>query len=753
MNEDGSIERYIPADAALARVYAEALRRLESRQSEQHMDLAAYWWAIRKRRWLVLAAFFVVLTPVAIWVLVQKPIYRATALLEIQKESRDILTAQDLFAPDAVSDAYLETQYKILESDSLVERLIDQLRLDEVPEFAVSPWRSHWKQKTAAAAKRRALALVRDRLEVSPIRRSRLVEISFGSQDPELAARVVNMLAADYIEQANQARLEASQEASQSLSRQLADVTLKLEESETALETFVHANGLVFVEIGGGNKESLVDERIRQLQEELTKAQAARMEKESYYKLVQSGESASLPGALESKPIQDLTVLLADLKRQYAQLTTTFTADYPKAQQLQNQINSIQSALYQESKRAANQVTNQYIAARNWEQLTRQELEQQQQRAYGNAKQLAEYDRLKREVNTNQNLYDSLLQHLKEAGFSPELKASEIRVVDSAKPPQEPASPKVALNLALAATLGLLLGVGLVFLTESMDKTFKSPEEMEGVLGSALLAAVPRISSPRGSNYLSPRSDGDLARAQTNGIPRTITDFSQLGPRSNSETSEQASLCEAFSCLGISVLLSKESYPLTSILISSAEPGEGKTTVAINLSRVLAELGHRVLLIDMDLRNPSIQKVFNTESPHRLAMYLTGENDWRSLVQGTAVRDLDVLLCGPPAANPVKLLSCGRTRRLVNETSKYYEFVIIDSPPLLRVPDGRILASLVDGVVLVNSSTTPRELAQRAKSSVSVPGAKIVGVVLNKFNSANEPCYGSYGSYGSYNPR
>jgi len=762
MNEEGRIERFIPADAVPARRYVEAFHRSERIQFEQHLDLAACWWAIRKRRWLVLTTFFAVITPVAIWVLWQKPVYRAQTLLEIQKESRDILTAQDLFAPDAVSDAYLETQYKIFESNALLEKLIDQLRLDRVPEFVSTSWRSWWRQKTRskaqslgapgtltepdAGAKQRALALVRDRLDVLPIRRSRLVEISFGSQDPELAARVVNTLASDYIDQANEARLQASRKAYQSLSQQLADVKTKLDESETALQSFVRTNGLVFLEIGGGNKENLVDERIRQLQDELTKAQAARMEKESIYNLVQRGENVSLPDAFASKPIQDLTVQLADLERQLAQLTTTFTPAYPKAQELQNQINSIQVALSQERKHVAEQITNQYVAALKWEQLARRELEQQEQRAYGNAKQFAEYDRLKREVDTNRNLYDSLLQHLKEAAFSPELKASEIRVVDPAKPPQEPASPKVALNLALAGTLGLLLGVGLSFLTESMDKTFKSPEEMEGFLGSALLASVPCISSPTGRNFRLPRYHGHplLGPARTSELPRTITDFSQPAPRSNSETSQQVILREAFSCLGTSVLLSAASHPLTSILIASAEPGEGKTTVAINLSRVLAELGRRVLLIDMDLRNPSIQKVFNAESPSRLAIYLSGEDDWRSSVQGTTVRGLDVLLCDPPPPNPVKLLSCSYTRKLISETSRDYEFVIVDSSPLLRVPDGRILASLVDGVILVNSSNTPRQLAQRAKASVSVAGAKIVGVVLNKFNSANERYYGSY---------
>jgi capsular exopolysaccharide synthesis family protein len=230
-------------------------------------------------------------------------------------------------------------------------------------------------------------------------------------------------------------------------------------------------------------------------------------------------------------------------------------------------------------------------------------------------------------------------------------------------------------------------------------------------------------------------------------MPQTIRLFSHSSPQSNSETSEQATICEAFSCLGTSLLLSAAGHLLTSILITSAEPGEGKTTVAINLSRVLAELDRRVLLIDMDLRNPSIQKVFDAGSPSGLVMYLTGKNDWGSTVQATPVRGLDVLLCGLPPPNPAKLLTCGLTRKLISETSKNYDFVIIDSSPLLRVPDGRIVASMVDGVILVNSGSTPRDLAQRAKTSVSRTGAKVVGVVLNKFNFTNDRYYG----YGNSN--
>jgi len=739
MIEEGRIQRLVPKDPVFERRSVKAFRRWDGLEFERHLDLAACWWAIRKRRWLILTAFFAVLTPVTIWVYWQKPVYRAETLLEIQKESRDILTAQDLFAPDAVSDVYLETQYKILESDTLLQNVIDQLGLDHVQEFVPSSRWSWWKKKTGGkglpaapgglterdpAANQGTLALVRDRLEVLPIRRSRLVKISFDSRDPELAARVVNTLASDYIKQDSEARLEASQKASESLSRQLAGVGAKLQESETALQTFARTNNLIFLGTGRGNKENLLDERIRQLQEELTKAQAARIEKESLYKLVLTGDYASLPGAFESKPIQDLTVQLADLERQSAQLSTTLTVRHPKAEQVQNQIKAIEAALTRERKRVAEQITNQYVAAVNWEKLAGRELEQQQQRAHAVAERLAEYDRFQRDVDTNQNLYESLLQHLKEAGFSAELKVSEIRVIDLAKAPQAPVGPRVALNLALAATLGLLLGVGLAFLTESMDKTFKSPGEMEAFLGSTLLASVPWTKSLKGRNP-------------------PVALFSRSLHRSGLEISTQPAVCEAFRCLGASVLLFAASHPLSSIVIASAQPGEGKTTVAINLSRVLAELGRRVLLIDLDLRNPSIQSVFGI-GRESIVRYLSGEQNWRSMVQPTASQGLDVLLCGPPPPNPVKLITSGLMRKLLTEASREYVFVVMDSSPLLRVPEGRILASVADGVILVNSSNTPRDVVQRAMTAISGVGATVVGVVLNKFSSKNDQYYGAY---------
>ena len=468
MDPENKIKLYEPAVRKWERLRPTPAVRAEPLEMKESADLLAYWRVLRKRRWTILTVFFVLFTVVLLGTLKQKPIYRAKALLEVAKENPNILTVQELFALDTVSDTYLETQFKILQSDTLARRVIEGLRLDKLEEF--NPRASQLgdaKPQNAAAAQsftagdterdpwayQTALKRFRDRLSVDPIKRSRLVEISFESRDAELAARVLNALASHYIEQSLEVRWEATQKASEWLSQQLLELKARLEKSENEMQSYARENGLLFLEKEKG-AENIVNERLRQLQEELTRAQAARYEKESLYRLVQAADYASLPGMAENKLVADLAVRLADLQREQAQLATTFTADYPKVRQIQSQINELDAALARERGRVAGRITNDYLAAVRRENLVAQAFAEQQKQANLIAGRSVQYNILKREVETNQQLYEGLLQRLKEAGVSAGLKASNIRIVDAAEPPKKPARPNLPLNLALAVLLG-----------------------------------------------------------------------------------------------------------------------------------------------------------------------------------------------------------------------------------------------------------------------------------------------------------
>src|SRR4029077_17761350 len=395
-------------------------------------NLLAYARILRKRWPGGLIVFFVLFSVVTIITLKQKQVYRAQALLEIQKENPDIPTLQELYELDSVSDAYLRSQYTILASESLARRVIDELRLDNVREFNSPKWWSWLEKKNALAPQvfaagpshadreiyQRVLERFEDRLNFDPLCRSRLVTIQFDSLDPELAARVANSLTKNYIDQNLEGRWSATQGAADWLSQQLTGVKAKLERSEEQLQDYARRNDLVFLDTDKGPSRNAENEQVQQLQEELTKAEAQRYEKEALYHVVETGDYASLPGISENKLIQDLTERLAELKREYARLSTTFSADYPRVMEIQSQIDEITTSIQEQRRSAANTITNEYLAAVQREDLVRKGLHEEQERMNGVASRAVQYNILKREVDTNRQLYEGLLQRLKEASVS-----------------------------------------------------------------------------------------------------------------------------------------------------------------------------------------------------------------------------------------------------------------------------------------------------------------------------------------------
>ena len=684
---------------------------------EKPPDLVAFWRVIRKRRWTVLLAFGVLVGVVLVGTFLQKPVYRAKVLIEIDKEDPGLVLPQEIFQLDEVSDAYLETQYKVLNSDDLAERVIAQLGLDQVAEFRPAPHGWLWNKMLSnvhsiagfgdrpagkdAALQEAVLDHFQDGLDIKPIRRSRAVEIDFDSLDPELSARVVNAVASNYMQKNLEAGYDSAQQASDWLSKKLVDLKSKLEKSDEAMQKYAADNGLVILGSDNGNSESIINQSLLELQQELNHAQDVRYEKESVYRLLQAGDYGSLPGVFDNKLLQDLTVRLADLQRERAQLAVTFRDDYPRVQQVQSQIAELQAALDRERGRAAQEISNDYLAAVRQEKLLEQALAQKTQEANVIAEKSVQYGILRRDVDTNKNLYEGLLQRLKEAGVSAGLNASNIRVVDPGKPSFEPVAPKVALNLGLAAILGLALGVSVAFFKELLDQTIRDSKDVDRYLRLPALAFIPSLESLRA------RKDSGLHPMDRSYAFR-VTGPKEDGRRSltisrsqnDAEIHLNSVLSEAFRELRTSLLLSRENQPAHSILVTSAQSGEGKTTIAMNLAASLAQLGRRTLLIDADLRRPSVQKYF-PHGPSQLSTYLAGKGKWQDGVSQTEVSGLDVLLGGRAPENPAELLSSDAMRALLFDAESAYQFVILDSPPLLNVADSRILASLADSTILV----------------------------------------------------
>lgn len=756
MDPDKQITPYSPLVESLLKEREGASISVHPRgQPGEVPDLLEYWRIGKKRRGTILTILFVVFSLTLFATLKEKRIYEARTLIEIEKEDADIPTIQELFQVEDISDTYLETQDRILKSENLARHVIEELHLQDVPEFAP---RARDRQNNASPAASSAqvfaapdssdgqtdipndvLRKFEDRLNVEPVKRSRLIEVTFDSNDPQLAARVVNTLASTYITENVQSRWDASERTSDWLSQQLGTLKAKLEKSEDELQQYASNNGLLFLETDKGTTENIVVQRLRELQQQLTQAEADRFDKESLYRLVQKGDYASIPGVFDDKTIQEVSDRLAELQGEKSRLVITFTPDYPKVKEVQNQIDEGNAVLNHELARAAKRVENDYQAAVDRENMLREAFHEQQKAANEIAERSVQYNILKREADTNKQLYVSLLEQLKETGMSASLKASNIHIVDPAYPPSKPSRPRILLNLSLGLLLGLCLGTGAAFLQENLDNTLKSSEEVEQFLQIPALGAVPAVDGyDKRSAVQSLYNRAWLLVGDKNG--------SNGAPHWNriEGNGSNALLSEAFHGLRTSVLLSTAKKPPSSVLITSAQSGEGKTTVTANLALSLAQLGESVLLIDADLRRPSLHDFFGIESCSGLVNFLTGKADWRNFVWQSPTKGLSVLFCGPVPPNPVDLLSSESMPNLIREASHEYKFVLLDSPPLLNLSDSRILATLVDGVILVvGSGTTPRDVVHRAYTSVIDAGSRVLGTAVNFAGLAAEYYYAS----------
>ncbi len=735
-------------------------------EQESVPDLLEYWGVIRKRYATVLIVLLFVFTIGLLATFRGKPVYEARTLIEIQKENPDVPTLQELFQIEGVSDAYIETQNRILKSENLARRVILQLGLDRLPEFTrrSASWQeSREKQATPQLAgvggvstntaaqniPEEVLKNFEDRLTVEPVKRSRLIEVTFESNDPKIAAQVVNTLTSVYIEANLEARWEAAQKASDWLAQQLMDMKGKLEKSEDDLQKYGRNNGLLFLETDKGGSENIVVERLRELQEELTKAQAERYRKESLYKLLAAKDYGSLPGVFDNKLIQDLTTRLADLQREQSRLSANFNPSYPRVKELQSQIDETNAMLNAERARAATGIANDYTAAVSHEQMLRDAFTEQERQANDIAGKSVQYNILKREADTNKQLYVGLLSKLKETGVSSSLKATNIRVVDPAYPPKKFARPRILLDLSISLILGMCLGFTAAFLQEHLDNTLKNSEDIERFLQIPALGSVPAISLSNNGKGL----HGLRATERLLGMEHRNGDKNGNGNGAawnrikvaEGNGSHNNALAEAFHGLRTSVLLSTAKRPPATLLVTSAQQGEGKTTVAANLAASLAQLGESVLLIDADLRRPSLHKFFQVTRSTGLVNYLTGDSDWRKQVWQAAPIGVSVLFCGPVPPNPADLLSSEYMRTLLREAAKEYKFVVLDSPPMLNLADSRILATLVDGVILVvGGGTTPRELVQRAYLSAVDAGSHVLGATINFADVRNDYYYSGY---------
>lgn len=711
----------------------------ESSQEEKEVNLRDYWRVIQKRRWTIIAFFFIVLITTAVATFTMKPIYRATVTLQINKENPQIVDFKEIFAVNTMDLDYYQTQYKILESRSLAKRVIQPLKLSEHPEFLKTPetpfqrWKADLLQSVTALfssspsntgpseAEKDTILINRflKKLKVEPIRNSRLVKIHFDSNFPDLSARVPDELAAAYLQQTLEARFNATEQARDWLTKQLEDLKAKVERAEEALQAFGSKHDIISLE----EKENVIIQRLNELNEILTKAEAERMGKEALYKQTKDRHFDSLPSILENKLIMDLKQVSIQIEAQYMKLSETFKPDYPEMVRLKTQMETIQKRLNNETEKIIASIKNDYESSLRRESLLRQSFEQQKARVMTMKEKAIQYNILKREADTNKELYKGLLQRMKEAGVSAGIMASNIQVVDKAELPTKPYKPNKRLNLLLATVVGLFLGVGLAFFFEYLDNTIKTPEDVEQLIRLPSFGMVPDISSHR-------------RRQLEKGATYPVELITHAHPKSM--------LSEAYRNIRTSILLSFSERPPKRIAITSPNPSEGKTTTAINTAIALSQTGASVIIIDTDLRKPRIHKIFTEENGVGLSNFLSGNAGLEAIIKKTEIPNLYYIPSGPIPPNPSELISSNLFKSMLQSLDERFDHLVFDSPPVLGFADSIILSKFVDGMILVTTGgKTPRETLQRAKGMLLQVNAKILGVVINRVNIERSE-YGYY---------
>ncbi len=739
MNDETKIMPRDPGSNGGINVYNPATRFAHIDLSPREPHLYDYLLILRKHQWLILSFLLLVVTIVSIATFRTRPVYVATAKIEIDRENPNVLPFQGADSYDLMmeDENYIETQAKILTSETLALQTIRNSGVATHPDFASENGPSEAIATGSLANQKRPpeISAFLGSLGVKRIPNSNLMEVSFESTDPQLAARMVNAHLENYIEQNYRSKYEATTQASRWLAGQLDELKVKVERSENARIEYERQNQIWTVD----DKQTMTTQRLGDLNKELTDAQSDRIKKQALYEFAKSGELEAVPQLRNNSVLQDLQRRRSDLSIQYTEAVNQYGPNFPKVQRIQAEIKDVDQQITRQSKSVIVELENDYRAALQLEELRTKALDQQKADTNVMSEKMVQYNILRREAEANKALYEGLLTKLKEAGISAGLRSSNIHIVDPAMIPSYPSRPAKARNIALAFLVGLIGGIGLALLREYLDNTVKTPDDVETLARLPSLAVVPAF----GDGATASRRSGLLRGAFTNGNEKRIELVAQHLPKSQ--------VSEAFRALRTALLLSQPDRPPQVILVTSALPREGKTTAAANLAVTLAQLGDKTVIMDGDLRKPGITRLLNlgTGKYAGLSSYLAGVSTLDLVtVPHPAIPNLAAIPTGPLPPNPADLLSSHRLTDAIAELRTKYKFIVIDSPPIMAATDAVILSVQADGVLLVvRSGETPKEAFTRTRDLLTSVKSHLLGVVLNAVDASAPDYYYSYRYY------
>lgn len=687
---------------------------------------------IRKRKWLLASSVLGGLIIGLVVTLLMTPQYTARTTIEIQREEQNFTNVRgaDASRVGMVDPEFLQTQVGLLRARSLATRVVTEMHIADDPKFfdtfkvrAATGWFENGRPKPGASTRETrvnvATSVLLSHLDVSLERLSRLVTISFTSPDPALSQRVADAWGAQFIQATLERRYVATSYARKFLEDRLGQLRVRINQAEQDLVSYASQEGIVVLsseegssDSGGSNSatQSLIGADLAAMNRELALATAARIEAQSRL----GARGNDVVEAISNGSSGQLRARRAEVAGQYAEMLQRFAPNYPPAVALKSQIDTLDRAIAAEEGRTRATLQRTYQASLAREKELAGKVEQLKTQLFDLRRRSTKYNILLREVDTNRQLYDALLQRYKEIGIAGGVGVNNISVIDSAQMPAIPSSPRLMWNLVLALFGGMLVGAALAFLLEQLEESISDPAEVAQLLGIPLLGVVPKVDDDPVGSLADPKS----------------------------------ALSEAYFSVQTSLALTTaQGFPRT-LVITSSRPSEGKSLTAFGVAKTLAVSGRRVVLIDADMRSPSVHHVVGVRAAPGLSNLLAGAMSVSSALQETSVANLMAIAAGPQPPSAAELLSGNRLAALLAELAEHFDHVIVDAPPVMGFADAPLVASQVEGVAFViEAHGTGKSTARAAIARLRGTGSDMFGAIVSKFD-VKRAHYGYGYNYG-----